>query len=55
MRFFNRGRRWGMVVLAIWLILSGLLGLIPALNFSNAGLVLAVLALAAGILLLIDR
>lgn len=43
----------GMLLLAIWLIAYGLVVLIPAL--SGLGLVLAVLAIAAGIFILLDR
>jgi len=43
----------GMLLLAIWLIASGLVALIPAL--SGLGLILAVLAIAAGIFILLDR
>ena len=44
----------GMLLLAIWLILSGL---IPLLNFSFSGLgvVMAILAIAAGILIVVGR
>ncbi|HEX9449819.1 MAG TPA: hypothetical protein VF934_00220 [Burkholderiales bacterium] len=47
-------RNIGMLLLAIWLILTGL---IPLLNFSFSGLgtVMAVLAIAAGILIIIGR
>lgn len=43
----------GMLLLAIWLIAWGLITLIPAL--SGLGMVLAVLAIAAGIFILLDR
>jgi hypothetical protein len=43
----------GMLLLAIWLIAYGLVALVPAL--SGLGLVLAVLAIAAGIFILLDR
>jgi hypothetical protein len=43
----------GMLLLAIWLIAYGLVALIPAL--SGLGLVLAVIAIAAGIFILLDR
>jgi hypothetical protein len=43
----------GMLLLAIWLIAWGLVSLIPAL--SGLVLVLAVLAIAAGIFILLDR
>jgi hypothetical protein len=44
----------GMLLLAIWLIATGVLGLVQ-ITFPYAGSVLAVLALAAGILLLLGR
>jgi len=43
----------GMLLLAIWLIAWGLVTLIPAL--SGLFLVLAILAIAAGIFILLDR
>jgi hypothetical protein len=45
----------GMLLLGIWLILTGLLGLVPGLAFAGSGTVLAVLALVAGILILLGR
>jgi len=47
-------RNLGMLLLGVWLILTGLL---PFLNITSAGLVnlLAVLAIAAGALILIGR
>ena len=44
----------GMLLLAIWLILTGL---IPLLSFSFSGLhtVMAILAMAAGVLILVGR
>lgn len=44
----------GMLLLAIWLILYGLLGLV-GLSFPESGTVLAVLALIAGVLILLGR
>jgi hypothetical protein len=44
----------GMLLLAIWLILTGLIGLL-GLSFSGLGTVMALLALAAGILILLQR
>jgi hypothetical protein len=43
----------GMLLLAIWLIAWGLVQLIPALK--GLGLVLAILAIAAGIFIFLDR
>ena len=47
-------RNIGMLLLALWLVLTGL---IPVLNlsFSGLGTVMAVLAVAAGILIAIGR
>ena len=44
----------GMLLLAIWLILTGL---IPLLNFSFSGLstVMTIIAIAAGVLILVGR
>jgi hypothetical protein len=44
----------GMVLLGVWLIATGLLPLV-SITFVNMGLVLAVLAIAAGVLILLDR
>jgi hypothetical protein len=41
--------------LAVWLIAAGVLQLVPALAFQGSGVVLALLAIAAGVLLLLDR
>jgi hypothetical protein len=43
----------GMLLLAIWLILTGLLAFVPALG--GIGIILSVLAIIAGILILIGR
>lgn len=47
-------RNIGMLLLAIWLILTGL---IPLLNFSFSGLgaVMAILAIASGVLIVVGR
>ena len=55
MALFSRTQKWGVLLLGIWLILTGLLVLVPALVFQGAGTVLAVLAVVAGILIIIDR
>jgi hypothetical protein len=47
-------RNLGMILLAIWLILTGLIALFN-LSFQGSGTLLAILALAAGILILIAR
>lgn len=47
-------KKLGMLFLAIWLIASGVLTLVHV-NFAQSGLLLAGLAIAAGVLLLLDR
>jgi hypothetical protein len=47
-------RNLGMLLLAIWLILGGLMPLL-SLSFSGAGSVMAILGIAAGALILIGR
>jgi hypothetical protein len=44
----------GMLLLGIWLILTGIIPLVH-LSFSGLGTVMAVLAIAAGVLILIGR
>lgn len=44
----------GMLLLAIWLILGGLMPLLN-LSFSGAGTVMGVLAIAAGVLIFVGR
>ena len=44
----------GMLLLAIWLILSGLIPLL-SISFSGLGMVMAILAIAAGILIVVGR
>lgn len=44
----------GMLLLAIWLILTGLLPLLH-ITFANMGSIFAVLAIAAGVLILLGR
>jgi hypothetical protein len=46
----------GMLLLAIWLILYGLVALIPAISAINGiSLVLAILAIAAGVFILLNK
>ena len=45
-------RNLGMIVLAIWLILSGLTGLV---TFAIPPIIMAVLAIVAGVLILVGR
>lgn len=44
----------GMLLLAIWLVIWGILNL-GFFNFAGSGVILALLALAAGIILIIRR
>jgi len=44
----------GMLLLAIWLILYGLIALL-GLSFSGLGVIMAILAIAAGVLILLGR
>jgi hypothetical protein len=44
----------GMLLLSIWLILTGLLGLVK-FSFSGLDIIMAILAVAAGIFLLLGR
>jgi len=48
-------RNLGMIVLAIWLILTGLLPLLNVSISSTIAMVLSVLAILAGVLILLRR
>jgi hypothetical protein len=52
--WFLKRRKWGTTLLAAWLILTGLLPLLR-IDIPHAGTVLGLLAVAAGVLLLLDR
>ena len=45
----------GMLLLSIWLIVHGVAYLIPAINFEGLGAIMAILAIAAGIFILIKK
>lgn len=47
-------KNFGMLLLAIWLIVSGVVPLLN-LGFSGLGTLMALLALAAGVLILLGR
>lgn len=49
------GRNLGMILLGIWLILTGLLPLLNVRLSSTVTMALAILAIAAGILILLRR
>lgn len=47
-------KNFGMILLAIWLILGGLIPLLN-LSFSGLGTLMAILAIAAGVCIVIGR
>ena len=47
-------KKIGTLLLCIWLILTGLIPLIH-LGFEGLGLLMSILAIAAGVLILLDR
>jgi len=49
------GRNFGMILMAVWLILTGLLPLLDVRVSPTVTTALAVLAIAAGILILLKR
>jgi len=49
-----RARNLGMFLLAVWLIATGLIAILN-LSFTGKDIVMAVIAIAAGILILIHR
>jgi hypothetical protein len=51
----NFTKNIGMLLLAIWLILTGLIILVPAIAFNGIGTLMAILAIAAGVCILIGR
>ena len=55
MKFFRRGSNWGMLLLAIWLIAQGILALVTDLKVPYQGVILAVLAILAGVCLLLGK
>ena len=54
MSIFKKSPKYGPILLAAWLIASGLISLLGA-NIPHSGQVLNVLAVAAGVLILMDR
>ena len=47
-------RNVGMLLLAVWLIVTGIVPLLD-LSFSGLGTVMAILAIAAGVLIVVGR
>jgi hypothetical protein len=45
----------GMLLLGIWLVVSGLVALVPALFFNGLGTIMAILAILAGIFILMRK
>jgi hypothetical protein len=45
----------GMLLLGIWLIISGVVGLVPAVYFNGLGAIMAILAVLAGIFILLRK
>ncbi len=45
----------GMLLLGIWLIISGVAALVPAVYFNGLGTILGILAVLAGIFILLRR
>ena len=48
------GRKWWMIIAALWFILYGLLA-VTNLQVSGVGIVMGFLAILAGLLLFLDR
>jgi len=51
---FRLTKNLGMILLGIWLIMTGLIPLLH-LNFEGLGLIMAVLAIVSGVLILLGR
>jgi hypothetical protein len=45
----------GMLLLGIWLIVSGVVALVPAVYFNGLGAIMAILAALAGIFILLRK
>ena len=52
--FWNRKRNWGLLLLGVWLVLTGVTSFVN-ITAVNMGPVLAVLAIVAGIAILLGR
>jgi hypothetical protein len=51
----NLTKNVGMVLLSIWLIVSGVMALVPAMYFNGLGTIMAILAVLAGVFILLQR
>ncbi|MBN1484394.1 MAG: hypothetical protein JXA37_06700 [Chloroflexia bacterium] len=47
-------KKLGMILLSIWLIATGLIEIF-SLSFNGLGIIMAILAIAAGVLILLER
>jgi hypothetical protein len=54
-RLFQRKPRLGILLVGSWLIATGILHLVPRINFSGSDEILAGLAIAAGVLFVLER
>ena len=54
MRHFRRVKTWGILLLGIWLVLTGVFTLLHV-SFTFKDDLMAILAIAAGILILMNR
>ena len=50
-----RSSKWGVKLAGVWFVAYGVTQLVPKLSFDGLPLVLAILAIAAGVLILLDR
>jgi hypothetical protein len=55
MRWLTPRPRAGTLLLAVWLIGTGLFALVPQLSFPGRDLLWALLAIASGVVILMDR
>jgi uncharacterized membrane protein len=51
----NFSKNIGMLLLGIWLIVSGVVALVPAVFFNGLGTIMAILAVLAGIFILLRK
>ncbi len=51
----NLTKNIGMLLLGFWLIISGVVVLVPAVSFNGLGTIMAILAILAGIFILMRR
>ena len=54
-RNINVTKNIGMLLLGIWLIVSGIVAIVPAVYFDGLRVVMAILAIIAGIFILLRR